>query len=174
MGGHYGRVVRDAEGRVLDILQTKDAADRPDILAIREINTGAYCFEAASLRQLLPELKVSPVTGEIYLTDMIHLARHHGGTVEALLDPDWPDLLGINSRKELAEATRTLKMRINEAHMAAGVTLVDPESTYIGPQVAIGRDTVIYPNVLPGRAHRDRRELPHRAQRQNQRRHPGR
>ena len=151
-GGHYGRVVRDAEGRVLDVLQTKDAADRPDILAIREINTGAYCFDAASLRQLLPELKVSPVTGEIYLTDMIHLARHHGGTVEALLDPDWPDLLGINSRKELAEATRTLKMRINEAHMAAGVTLVDPESTYIGPQVVIGRDTVVYPNVyLEGR-----------------------
>ncbi len=151
-GGHYGRVVRDAEGRVLDVLQTKDAADRPDILAIREINTGAYCFDAASLRRLLPELKVSPVTGEIYLTDMIHLARHHGGIVEALLDPDWPDLLGINSRKELAEATRTLKMRINETHMAAGVTLVDPESTYIGPQVVIGRDTVVYPNVyLEGR-----------------------
>ena len=146
-GGHYGRVVRDAGGRVLDVLQTKDAADRPDILAIREINTGAYCFDAASLRQLLPELKVSPVTGEIYLTDMIHLARHHGGTVEALLDPDWPALLGINSRQELAEATRTLKMRINEAHMNAGVTLVDPDSTYIGPQVVIGRDTVVYPNV---------------------------
>ena len=140
------------KGRVLDVLQVKDAAGRPDILAIREINTGAYCFDAASLRQLLPELKVSPVTGEIYLTDMIHLARHHGGTVEALLDPDWPDLLGINSRKELAEATRTLKMRINEAHLNAGVSLVDPESTYIGPQVTIGRDTVIYPNVyLEGR-----------------------
>ena len=151
-GGHYGRVVRDAEGRALDVLQIKDAADRPEILAIREINTGAYCFDAASLRQLFGELKVSPVTGEIYLTDLIHLARHHGGTVEALLDPDWPALLGINSRKELAEATRTLKMRINEAHMAAGVTLVDPECTYIGPQVVIGRDTVIYPNVyLEGR-----------------------
>ncbi len=151
-GGHYGRVMRDDEGRVLDILQVKDAADRPDILAIREINTGAYCFDGTSLRQLLSELKLSPVTGEIYLTDMIHLARHHGGTVEALLDPDWPSLLGINSRKELAEATRTLKMRINEAHMNAGVTLVDPDSTYIGPQVTIGRDTVVYPNVyLEGR-----------------------
>ena len=151
-GGHYGRVVRDAEGRVLDILQSKDAADRPEILAIREINTGAYCFKAAALRQLLPELKVSPVTGEIYLTDLIHLARHHGGTVAARLDPDWPSLLGINSRKELAEATRTLKMRINDGHMANGVTLVDPDSTYIGPQVAIGRDTVI-PELLPRRAY---------------------
>jgi bifunctional UDP-N-acetylglucosamine pyrophosphorylase/glucosamine-1-phosphate N-acetyltransferase len=151
-GAHYGRVVRDQEGRVLDVVQSKDSHDRPDILAIREINTGAYCFEAAFLRQLLGELEVSPVTGEIYLTDMIHLARHHGRTVEALIDPDWPNLLGINSRKELAEATRTLKTRLNEGHMAAGVTLVDPETTYIGPQVVIGRDTVIYPNVyLEGR-----------------------
>jgi bifunctional UDP-N-acetylglucosamine pyrophosphorylase/glucosamine-1-phosphate N-acetyltransferase len=151
-GAHYGRVVRDSEDRVLDVVQSKDAHDRPDILAIREINTGAYCFEAAFLRQALGELEVSPVTGEIYLTDMIPLARKHGRTVEALIDPDWPNLLGINSRKELAEATRTLKMRINEGHMAAGVTLVDPETTYIGPQVVIGRDTVIYPNVyLEGR-----------------------
>ncbi len=146
-GGHYGRVVRDDDGRVLDVVQSKDAADRPDILAIREINTGAYCFEAPFLRQALGELKVSPVTGEIYLTDMIPLARQHDRPVEALLDPDWPTLLGINSRKELAEASQTLKMRINEGHMSAGVTLVDPESTYIGPQVTIGRDTVVYPNV---------------------------
>jgi bifunctional UDP-N-acetylglucosamine pyrophosphorylase/glucosamine-1-phosphate N-acetyltransferase len=151
-GAHYGRVVRDEEGRVLDILQAKDSKDRPEILAIREINTGAYCFEAAFLRQALEELETSPVTGEIYLTDVIHIARHHGRAAEALIDPDWPNLLGINSRKELAEATQTLKMRLNEAHMAAGVTLVDPESTYIGPQVTIGRDTVIYPNVyLEGR-----------------------
>jgi bifunctional UDP-N-acetylglucosamine pyrophosphorylase / glucosamine-1-phosphate N-acetyltransferase len=146
-GAHYGRVVRDKEGRVLDVVQSKDAHDRPDILAIREINTGAYCFAAPFLRQALGELTVRPVTGEIYLTDMIPLARKHGRGVEALIDPDWPDLLGINSRKELAEATRTLKMRINEAHMDNGVTLVDPESAYIGPLVTIGRDTVIYPNV---------------------------
>jgi bifunctional UDP-N-acetylglucosamine pyrophosphorylase/glucosamine-1-phosphate N-acetyltransferase len=151
-GAHYGRVVRDGDGQVLDVVQSKDAHDRPDILAIREINTGAYCFEAAFLRQALGELEVSPVTGEIYLTDMIPLARKHGRPVEALIDPDWPNLLGINSRKELAGATRTLKMRLNEAHMAAGVTLVDPDSTYIGPLVSIGRDTVIYPNVyLEGR-----------------------
>jgi bifunctional UDP-N-acetylglucosamine pyrophosphorylase/glucosamine-1-phosphate N-acetyltransferase len=151
-GAHYGRVVRDQAGRVLDVLQAKDAAHRPDILAIREINTGAYCFDAPFLRQALGELAVSPVTGEIYLTDMIALARQHSRPVEALIDPDWPNLLGINSRKELAEATRTLKVRINLAHMAAGVSLVDPESTYIGPLVAIGRDTVIYPNVyLEGR-----------------------
>jgi len=151
-GAHYGRVVRDASGQVVDVVQSKDAHDRPDILAIREINTGAYCFEAGFLRQALGELTESPVTGEIYLTDMIPLARRHGRRVEALLDPDWPNLLGINSRQELAETTQTLKRRINEAHMAAGVTLMDPDSAYIGPLVAIGRDTVIYPNVyLEGR-----------------------
>ena len=151
-GAHYGRVVRDQNGRVMDVVQAKDAHYRPEILAIREINTGAYCFEAAFLRHALAELEVSPVTGEIYLTDMIMLARKHGRPVEALLDPDWPNLLGINSRKELAEAIQTLKRRINDRHMAAGVTLMDPETTYIGPLVEIGRDTVIYPNVyLEGR-----------------------
>ncbi|MGQ9688700.1 MAG: bifunctional UDP-N-acetylglucosamine diphosphorylase/glucosamine-1-phosphate N-acetyltransferase GlmU [Desulfobaccales bacterium] len=151
-GAHYGRVVRDQHGRVMEVVQFKDAHFRPDILAIREINTGAYCFEAAFLRPALGELEVSPVTGEIYLTDMIMLARKHGRTVEALLDPDWPNLLGINSRKELAEAMQTLKRRLNDRHMAAGVTLMDPETTYIGPLVEIGQDTVIYPNVyLEGR-----------------------
>jgi len=151
-GDHYGRVVRDKQGHVADVVQSKDAKERPDILAIREINTGAYCFDAGFLRQALGELTPSPVTGEIYLTDMIRLARQHGRRVEALLDPDWPNLLGINSRQELAGATRTLKNRINEGHLAAGVTLVDPEMTYIGPLVRIGRDTVIYPNVyLEGR-----------------------
>jgi bifunctional UDP-N-acetylglucosamine pyrophosphorylase/glucosamine-1-phosphate N-acetyltransferase len=146
-GAHYGRVVRDASGEVLEVVQAKDAHDRPEILALREINTGAYCFDAAFLRQALGELVPSPVTGEIYLTDMISLARRHGRRVAALLDPDWENLLGINSRQELAQATQTLKRRINEAHMAAGVTLVDPETTYIGPLVRLGRDTVVYPNV---------------------------
>jgi len=146
-GAHYGRVVRDERGHVADVVQAKDAKERPDILAIREINTGAYCFEAAFLRQALAELEVSPVTGEIYLTDMISLARRHGRKVEALVDPDWPSLLGINSRQELAEATKTLQRRINEGHLDAGVTLMDPETIYIGPHVAIGRDTIIYPNV---------------------------
>ncbi len=151
-GAHYGRVVRDHDGQVKDVVQSKDAQDRPDILAIREINTGAYCFAGAFLRQALEELSPSPVTGEIYLTDMIHLARRHGRRVEAMLDPDWENLLGINSRKELAGATRILKTRINEEHMAFGVTLIDPEDTFIGPLVRIGRDTVIYPNVyLEGR-----------------------
>ncbi|HEX9884680.1 MAG TPA: bifunctional UDP-N-acetylglucosamine diphosphorylase/glucosamine-1-phosphate N-acetyltransferase GlmU [Desulfobaccales bacterium] len=151
-GAHYGRVVRDQGGRVAAVLQAKDSRERPDILAIREINTGAYCFDASFLREGLTKIPKSPVTGEIYLTDMIHLARQQGRGVEALVDPDRENLLGINSRAELAAAGQTLKRRINARHLEQGVTLIDPEATYIEFFVSIGRDTVIYPNVyLQGR-----------------------
>jgi bifunctional UDP-N-acetylglucosamine pyrophosphorylase/glucosamine-1-phosphate N-acetyltransferase len=146
-GAHYGRVVRDEAGQVAAVVQAKDSKDRPDLLAIREINTGAYCFDAAFLKQGLTKIPKSPVTGEIYLTDLIHIARGEGRGVEALVDPDWEALLGINSRQELAEATRTIKRRINDRHMSQGVTLIDPEATFIEPMVTIGKDTIIYPNV---------------------------
>ncbi len=151
-GAHYGRVVRDSQGRVEAVLQAKDSRDRPEILAIGEINTGAYCFDAAFLKDALKKIPKSPVTGEIYLTDVIQIARQQGRKVEALLDPDRENLLGINSRSELAGATQAVKRRLNARHMDSGVTLIDPESTYIEPDVTIGRDTVIYPNVyLQGR-----------------------
>jgi bifunctional UDP-N-acetylglucosamine pyrophosphorylase/glucosamine-1-phosphate N-acetyltransferase len=146
-GAHYGRVVRDKTGQVAAVLQSKDSKDRPEILAIKEINTGAYCFEAGFLREGLGLIPKSPVTGEIYLTDLIHIAREQGRGVEALVDPDRENLLGINSRAELAAATQTVKRQINAGHMDRGVTLIDPESTYIEAGVSIGRDTVIYPNV---------------------------
>ena len=151
-GAHYGRVVRDASGQVAAVVQAKDSIDRPDLLAIREINTGAYCFDATFLIDGLMKIPKSLVTGEIYLTDLIHIARQQGRGVEALIDPDWEALLGINSRAELAGATRTVKRRINARHMDQGVTLMDPEATYIESFVTIGKDTVIYPNVyLQGR-----------------------
>ena len=151
-GLHYGRVVRDEAGRVTAVLQSKDSRDRPEILAIREINTGAYCFDTGFLRETLDRIPQSPVTGEIYLTDLIHIARQQGRGVEALVERDWENLLGINSRQELATATQWLKRRINARHLDQGVTLIDPDSTYIESFVSIGRDTVIYPDVyLQGR-----------------------
>lgn len=146
-GLHYGRVVRDGAGRVTAVLQAKDSQDRPEILAIREINTGVYSFDTPFLREALQKIPKSPVTGEIYLTDLIHIAREQGRAVEALIDPDVDSLLGINSRAELAATTQTVKRKINARHMDQGVTLMDPEATYIEPLVSIGRDTVIYPNV---------------------------
>jgi bifunctional UDP-N-acetylglucosamine pyrophosphorylase/glucosamine-1-phosphate N-acetyltransferase len=139
--------VRNEKGQVAAVVQAKDSKDKPDILAIREINTGAYCFEAAFLHEGLKKIPKSPVTGEIYLTDLIHIARQGGRGVEALVDPDWEALLGINSRQELAEATRIIKRRINDGHMSRGVTLIDPDTTYIESFVSIGQDTIIYPNV---------------------------
>jgi bifunctional UDP-N-acetylglucosamine pyrophosphorylase / glucosamine-1-phosphate N-acetyltransferase len=147
-GAHYGRVVRDQAGKVEAVLQAKDSKNRPEILAIREINTGAYCFEASFLREALKNIPKSPVTGEIYLTDLIHIAGAQDRGVEALVDPDCESLLGINSRAELATATQSVKRKINAHHMDQGVTLMDPESTYIELGVSIGRDTVIYPNVF--------------------------
>jgi bifunctional UDP-N-acetylglucosamine pyrophosphorylase/glucosamine-1-phosphate N-acetyltransferase len=146
-GAHYGRVVRDEAGRVSAVLQSKDSKDRPEILAIREINTGAYCFDASFLVDGLTKIPKSPVTGEIYLTDLIQIARQQGRGVEALIDPDWEALLGINSRAELAAATQTVKRRINDRHMDQGVTFIAPELTFIESAVSIGPDTVIYPNV---------------------------
>ena len=146
-GAHYGRVVRDEAGQVTAVLQAKDSKDRPEILAIREINTGAYCFDAPFLADNLPRLQPSPVTGEIYITDLIQIARQQGRGVEALIDPERDNLLGINSRAELAAATQTVKRQINARHLDQGVSLIDPESTYIEAGVSIGRDTVIYPNV---------------------------
>jgi bifunctional UDP-N-acetylglucosamine pyrophosphorylase/glucosamine-1-phosphate N-acetyltransferase len=146
-GAHYGRVVRDEQGRVAAVVQAKDSKDRPDLLAIREINTGAYCFDASFLREALTKIPKSPVTGEIYLTDLIHIARQQGRGVEALIDPDWEALLGINSRAELAAATQTVKRRINDRHMDQGVTFIAPELTFIESAISIGPDTVIYPNV---------------------------
>ncbi|MCX5888903.1 MAG: bifunctional UDP-N-acetylglucosamine diphosphorylase/glucosamine-1-phosphate N-acetyltransferase GlmU [Deltaproteobacteria bacterium] len=146
-GAHYGRVVRDRHGQVAAVLQAKDSQDRPEILAIREINTGAYCFDATFLQDALGKILKSPVTGEIYLTDLIKVAREQGRGVEALVDTDRENLLGINSRAELAMATQTVKRAINARHLDQGVTLIDPEATYIESGVAIGRDTVIYPNV---------------------------
>lgn len=146
-GAHYGRVVRDREGLVKAVVQAKDAREHPEILAIREINTGVYFFDAAFLRVALQRLQPSPVTGEIYLTDLVRIAREQGRVVAVLVDPDQESLLGINSRAELAAATQTVKRSINARHLDQGVTLIDPESAYIEPGVSIGRDTVIHPNV---------------------------
>ncbi|MGA7577021.1 MAG: bifunctional UDP-N-acetylglucosamine diphosphorylase/glucosamine-1-phosphate N-acetyltransferase GlmU [Desulfobaccales bacterium] len=146
-GAHYGRVVRDRGGLVRAVVQAKDAREHPEFLAIREINTGAYFFDANFLKTTLPLLRPSPVTGEIYMTDLVRIAREQDRIVAALVDPDRENLLGVNNRADLAAATQTVKRCINCRHLDQGVTLIDPESAFIEPGVSIGRDTVIHPNV---------------------------
>ncbi|OGP72594.1 MAG: UDP-N-acetylglucosamine diphosphorylase/glucosamine-1-phosphate N-acetyltransferase, partial [Deltaproteobacteria bacterium RBG_13_58_19] len=149
-GAHYGRVVRDQKGQVIKVVQSRDADAAT--LKIREINTGTYFFDAGFLRDSLGLIEPNNVQKELYLTDAIHLAVAQKRRVMAVIEEDWQTALGINSRAELAETTQRLKARINARHLDQGVTLMDPESTYIGPQVEIGRDTVIYPNCyLEGR-----------------------
>jgi bifunctional UDP-N-acetylglucosamine pyrophosphorylase/glucosamine-1-phosphate N-acetyltransferase len=149
-GLHYGRVVRDEAGQVLEVVQSRDAT--PEILEIREINTGTYFFDADFLRHALGRLEPNNVQQELYLTDMIRVAWEHDREVAAVVEKDWENLLGINSRQELAAAAQLLKRRLNAQYMAQGVTLVDPETTFIEPFVRIGKDSIISPNCyLEGR-----------------------
>jgi bifunctional UDP-N-acetylglucosamine pyrophosphorylase / glucosamine-1-phosphate N-acetyltransferase len=146
----YGRIVRDARGRVTAIVEHKDAS--PEQRAIREINSGIYAFDLAPLFGALREIGSSNVQGEYYLPDLVTIYRSRGLIVETVTLEDPREILGVNSRKELADVATTLKTTKNDALMAAGVTIVDPATTFIGPDVEVGPDTVIQPGVyLEGR-----------------------
>jgi len=139
----FGRVVRFPDGRVQAIVEEADATEAQK--RIRELNVGAYCFEAAWLWASLPKLPLSP-KGEYYLTDLVGLAVAEGRSVQALRLEDPTEAIGVNTRVHLAEAAAALQRRINRRLMESGVTLIDPDRTYIEPTVRIGRDTVVWPD----------------------------
>ena len=140
----FGRVLRDAAGAVTAVVEEADAT--PEQLAIRELNTSSYCFDAGWLWSRLDQIPVS-AKGEYYLTDMVGMAVSEGRRVEALTTDDPSEALGVNTRVHLAEAEAVLRRRINEAWMLSGVTIVDPATTFIEAGVTLGRDTVVYPNT---------------------------
>lgn len=140
----FGRVVRDEQGHVAAIVEQADAT--PEQLAIREYNVSAYCFDADWLWSALEQIPVSP-KGEYYLTDVVALAVEKGFAVESLVLEDPDEAIGLNNRVHLAAAEKIMRKRINEEWMLAGVTIADPETTYIEADVSIGRDTVILPNT---------------------------
>jgi bifunctional UDP-N-acetylglucosamine pyrophosphorylase / glucosamine-1-phosphate N-acetyltransferase len=142
--GSYGRIVKDTQGEVLKIVEARDAT--PEELSIREINTGIYCFQYPFLREALQTLRPDNDQQELYLTDVIAAARARNLHITSLRTLDVHSFQGINTRVELAAVTARVRRQINERHMLAGVTLIDPESTYIEGEVKIGVDTVIYPN----------------------------
>ncbi|RDY67257.1 bifunctional UDP-N-acetylglucosamine diphosphorylase/glucosamine-1-phosphate N-acetyltransferase GlmU [Halobacillus sp. SY10] len=145
----YGRVIRGGNGQVERIVEQKDASDEEQ--AIQEINTGTYCFDNAMLFDALKNVSNDNVQGEYYLPDVIEILKGQGETISAYQTPEFSESLGVNDRVALSKAEKLMKQRINEQHMRNGVTLVDPEQTYIGPDVTIGRDVVIYPgSVLEG------------------------
>ena len=140
----FGRVVRDDAGHVTAIVEQLDAT--PEQLAIREYNVSAYVFEADWLWDILPQIPISP-KGEYYLTDVVGLAVAQRHQVESLVLEDATEAIGINNRIHLATAEKLMRIRVNERLMLSGVTLVDPDTTFIEVDVQIGRDTVIHPNT---------------------------
>ncbi|HEX5013761.1 MAG TPA: bifunctional UDP-N-acetylglucosamine diphosphorylase/glucosamine-1-phosphate N-acetyltransferase GlmU [Candidatus Limnocylindrales bacterium] len=144
--GNLGRVVRDEAGIVDRIVERKDATEEE--LSVTEINSGLYAFDAAWLRGRIGSLKASPKTGELYLTELIELAREDGRVVVALTVEDDGRLLGINDRAELAQAEWDMRTRINATHMIEGVTMRDPSTVYVDATVTLATDVTIEPNVI--------------------------
>jgi bifunctional UDP-N-acetylglucosamine pyrophosphorylase/glucosamine-1-phosphate N-acetyltransferase len=145
----YGRVVRDADGSVARVVETKAAGDATeDELAIAEVNASVYAFDAAALHAVLDGLSSDNAQGELYLTDAVGLLRDAGHLVGAHRAEAWEVVLGVNDRAQLAEVRALLQGRILTGHMLAGVTVVDPSSTYVDADVRIGRDTVLDPMTI--------------------------
>jgi len=141
----YGRIVRDENGLVAAIVEHKSASE--DQLKIREINPGVYCFDAGLFWAHIGEVRPNNSAREYYLTDMIEIIRRHGNSVAPLLVRDETELLGINTRVELAAADKILRGRKVEQLMLSGVTIEQPESVTIDVHVEVGQDSVIEANV---------------------------
>lgn len=141
----YGRIVRknDAFDK---IVEHKDANDEEK--AVKEINTGVYVFKSSDLVKAFKELKNDNAQNEYYLTDTLEIMKNKGLNVGVMVASDKDEFLGINSKLQLAEATKVMKKRINEQHMINGVTIEDPNNTYIGKDVVIKPDTVILPGTV--------------------------
>ena len=140
----FGRVLRGPGGGVVAIVE--EAQCTPEQLQIHELNASVYCFQAEWLWQALHRIPLSP-KGEYYLTDVVGLAVADGLSVQAVQVADPVEAMGINNRVHLAEATALMRRRINTYWMLEGVTLIDPETTYIETGASLGRDTVIWPNT---------------------------
>jgi bifunctional UDP-N-acetylglucosamine pyrophosphorylase/glucosamine-1-phosphate N-acetyltransferase len=140
----YGRIVR-TKGRIARIVEERDASSQ--VRQIHEINGGIYAFDLPPLFDALRGIAAQNAQGEYYLTDLVAIYRRRKLTVETLVVDNPQEIRGINSRTELAEVSRIVRQTKNEELMAAGVTIVDPATTYIDPDVEVGPDTVIHPGV---------------------------
>lgn len=142
----YGRVIRSEDGGVRRIVEQKDCSPEED--AVREINTGTYCFDNAKLFAALEKVTNQNVQQEYYLTDVIGILVEQGEIVLGYVTEDYAESIGVNDRRALSEAEGLMRERINTQHMLNGVTIIDPSSTYIGADVTIGADSIIYPGTL--------------------------
>ena len=142
----YGRIVRDREGQVISIVEHKDADEGQR--AIHEINSGMYFFEIPALIKALDSLTNTNRQGEYYLTDTIACIISENGKAGTYTGSDSAEIMGVNDRRQLAEAEKIINSGIIRRHMLGGVTFVLPETSLIGPKVQIGMDTVIYPGTI--------------------------
>ncbi len=142
----YGRIIRDGFNNFIRIVEQKDATEEE--ASINEINTGMYCFAAENLFDKLGQLQADNAQGEYYLTDIMELYRKAGQKIQALPAASREEILGVNDRIQLAKAEVLMRHRLIEGFMLNGVTILDPNSTYINKNVIIGRDTIIYPNTF--------------------------
>jgi bifunctional UDP-N-acetylglucosamine pyrophosphorylase/glucosamine-1-phosphate N-acetyltransferase len=144
----YGRIVRNQKGEVERIVEAKAPGDAtPEELAIREVNAGTYAFDAAALADAVGQIGNDNAQGEYYLGDVLPLMREAGGTIAAFQSPDPGVNLGVNDRVDLARAAEEARRRILEGHMRAGVTILDPSSTWIDAAVEIAPDVTIAPGT---------------------------
>ncbi|GAA0609041.1 bifunctional UDP-N-acetylglucosamine diphosphorylase/glucosamine-1-phosphate N-acetyltransferase GlmU [Virgibacillus siamensis] len=144
----YGRVIRNEKNEVERIVEHKDASEQER--QIDEINTGTYCFDNKTLFQVLKQVSNDNAQGEYYLPDVIEIAKKANQKVSAFMTADFEETLGINDRVALAQAEKSMKKRINENHMRNGVTIIDPDHTYIDPDVKIEQDVIIHPGSIIG------------------------
>lgn len=142
----YGRVIRDDAGDVARIVEQKDASEME--AKIDEINTGTYCFDNRALFKALKAVNNNNSQNEYYLTDIIEILKNDAHKVSAFLTDDAEETIGINDRVVLAEAENIMKYRINATHLRNGVSIIDPNNTYVGPNVTIERDVIIYPGSI--------------------------
>ncbi|KRN80718.1 bifunctional UDP-N-acetylglucosamine diphosphorylase/glucosamine-1-phosphate N-acetyltransferase GlmU [Fructilactobacillus lindneri] len=141
----YGRIVRNDLGIVEKIVEQKDANSEEK--AIHEINTGVYVFDNQQLFKALHQINNQNAQGEYYLTDAIEVLKQQGGTIAAYKMDDFDESMGVNTRVAQAAATKVMQRRINEYHMNNGVTIINPDATYIDDGIEIGKDTIIETGV---------------------------
>ena len=141
----YGRIVRNADGNIEKIVEFRDCNEEEK--KINEINTGIYAFRNEDLFAGLKELKNNNAQNEYYITDLVEILKSKGKTVKAVLSEDPEEVQGVNDNVELAKVNAYSRRKINEGWMRQGVTMVDPDHTYIGHQVTFGRDVVLYPDT---------------------------
>lgn len=141
----YGRIVRDVQGQLMEIVEEKDANDSQK--AITEISSGIFAFDNQTLFEMLERVDNNNAQGEYYLPQVLTLILQNKGKVAVYHTDDFEEIMGVNDRVALSRAEKAFRQRINTYHMQNGVTLIDPDSTYIGAEVEIGADTIIEQGV---------------------------